>query len=267
MYEQIFYTMTKSNQKYDSWTKDASKTSLLRDNRNPIPVIFKAEPEAIEIDVTRVALLIIDMQNDFIDPNGWFGSVRGEDVGKLSNIIPNINSVSKAFRKFSVPIIHLNWGVRNDLANLPANVIGKASSCGEIPGYGDKISSGEVLVRGSWGANSVATINKGTDDLTVFKHRLSGFQDNELDQVLRRRDISTLVYAGINLDRCVFATLMDGCFQGYDAILVDDASTTTSPEYVRDAIIYLIRTNFGFTTKTSGIVRALSPKLYKGNFL
>jgi ureidoacrylate peracid hydrolase len=157
-------------------------------------------------------------------------------------------------------VIHLNWGVRADVANLPPNVVDKGSSCGQIPGYGDTIASGDVLVEGSWGSASVPAIDQADTDITVFKHRLSGFQDNELDQILRRLGITTVFYTGVNLDRCVFATLMDGCFQGYDAVLVEDATTTVSPGHVSDAILYLIRLLYGFTTKTQALLEAIETK-------
>ena len=116
-----------------------------------------------------------------------------------------------------------------------------------------------MLVEGSWGSASVPAVDRDHTDLTVFKHRLSGFQDNELDQILRRLGVTTVFYTGVNLDRCVFATLMDGCFQGYDAVLVEDAATTVSPAYVSDAILYLIRLLYGFTTKTQALLEAIKP--------
>lgn len=244
--------------KRDRWSRDSSGISLVRPRTEPHPVRFTAEPEPVEVDVARSALIIIDMQNDFLEPTGWFAAVRNAQVAPLSAIIPRINALSTAFRGHGAPVIHLNWGVRADLANLPPNVIDKGSSCGQIPGYGDTIESGDVLVEGSWGAASVTAINQSDTDITVFKHRLSGFQDNELDQILRRLGITTIFYTGVNLDRCVFATLMDGCFQGYDAVLVEDATTTVSPDYVGDAITYLIRLLFGFTTKTQALLEALA---------
>jgi len=241
----------------DRWSRDASGISLVRPALEPRPIRFAAEPEPVQVDVARSALIIIDMQNDFLDENGWFAAVRNAEVAPLGGIIPRINALSSAFRGQGAPVIHLNWGVRADVANLPANVVDKGSSCGQIPGYGDTIASGDVLVEGSWGAASVPAIDQADTDITVFKHRLSGFQDNELDQILRRLGITTIFYTGVNLDRCVFATLIDGCFQGYDAVLVEDATTTVSPGYVSDAILYLIRLLYGFTTQTQALLEAI----------
>lgn len=241
----------------DRWSRDATVTDLVRPEIPPQPVEFEALPDPVRVDMARSALIIVDMQNDFLKAEGWFSAVRNADVAPLSDIIPRINLVSDAFRRCGAPVIHLNWGVRADLANLPPNVVDKGSSCGAIPGYGDTIASGDVLVEGSWGASTVPEIGQSEADIVVAKSRLSGFQDNALDQILRRLGVTTVFYTGVNLDRCVFATLMDGCFQGYDAVLIEDATTTVSSPEVIDAITGLIRLLYGFTTQSEALLKAL----------
>lgn len=224
------------------------------------PIRFPADPKPVEVDVARSALMIIDMQNDFLSDEGWFATSRNADVSRLSDVVGQINALSGAFRKVGSPVIHINWAVRSDAANLPANVLDKGSDCGARPGYGDQIASGRVLVAGDWGAHSVPAIDKGADDIAVGKTRLTGFRDNELDSILRRLGVTTLFFTGVNLDRCVFATLADGCFNGFDAILVEDATTTVSPPHVTDAILYIIRLLYGFTAKSDEILAAISPQ-------
>jgi len=75
--------------------------------------------------------------------------------------------------------------------------------------------------------------------------------------VLRNLGVTTLMFTGINLDRCLFATLMDASFLGYDCLLVEDATSTVSPQYVTDAVIFLIRLLYGFTITSTAIVSAL----------
>ena len=70
--------------------------------------------------------------------------------------------------------------------------------------------------------------------------------------------MTTLFFTGVNLDRCVFATLADGCFNGFDAVLVEDATTTVSPPHVTDAILYLIRLLYGFTAQSADILSAIT---------
>lgn len=231
--------------------------SLLRPAPMPQPIRFAADPKPVEADAARSALMIIDMQNDFLSDEGWFATSRNADVSRLSDVVGQINALSGAFRKVGSPVIHINWAVRSDVANLPANVLDKGSDCGARPGYGDQINSGRVLVDGDWGAQSVADIDVDSRDITVGKTRLTGFRDNELDSILRRLGVTTLFFTGVNLDRCVFATLADGCFNGFDAVLVEDATTTVSPPHVTDAILYLIRLLYGFTAKSGDILAAL----------
>lgn len=243
----------------DRWSALAKGgVSTLRPRRTERPVSFVAEPEPVEVDLARAALLIIDMQNDFLASDGWFATTRGADVSELSNIIGKVNALSAVFRQTGAPVIHINWAVRPDLANLPANVLDKGSDCGARSGYGDRISAGRVLVEGDWGAQSVPTIDRAPSDIEVGKHRLTGFRDNALDQILRRLDVTTLFFTGVNLDRCVFATLADGCFNGFDAVLVEDATATVSPPHVTDAILYLIRLLYGFTVQSADILSAIT---------
>lgn len=244
----------------DRWAALAGRAgvSLLRPAREARPIRFAAEPRMVEADLARSALIIIDMQNDFLASEGWFATTRGADVAPLSAIAGRINALSADFRKCKAPVIHINWAVRPDGANLPANVLDKGSDCGAQAGYCDKIDSGPVLVAGAWGAQSVPEIEKAPEDIEVGKHRLTGFRDNALDQILRRLGVTTLFFTGVNLDRCVFATLADGCFNGFDAVLVEDATTTVSPPHVSDAILYLIRLLYGFTAQSADISAAIS---------
>jgi ureidoacrylate peracid hydrolase len=88
-------------------------------------------------------------------------------------------------------------------------------------------------------------------DITVHKHRLSGFWDNELDSILRQQGITTLLFAGINTDRCVFSTLQDANFLGYDCVLLKDACGTSSPAYVTRGMHFIVQLLHGFVATPS----------------
>lgn len=242
----------------DRWEKHGNVTSMVRPSIAPRPLAFSALPGPVEVDLARSALVIIDMQNDFLHPAGWFASARGVDVEPLNAAIDNINALAERFRSHDASVIHLNWGVRPDLAALPPNVIDKASNCGSARAYGDQLANGPVLVAGSWGAQTVSALSQCEQDIQVSKQRLSGFCDNELDQILRRQGIDTLFYTGVNIDRCVFATLVDGCFLGYDAVLIEDACATSSPAYVTDAIGYLVQLVYGFTASSKDLLFSMN---------
>lgn len=161
-------------------------------------------------------------------------------------------------------MIHLNWAARVDGANLSADVLDKGSACGTQPGYDDPIALGTVLTRGDWGAQSVPAIVTAASDIVVGKHRLTGCRDNELDAILRRLSVTTLVFTGVNLDRCVFATLADECFNGFDALLVEDAAATVAPPHVSAAIPYLVRLPYGYTVTSTDLLPALAVAVAPG---
>jgi len=242
----------------DRWSDRGDVVSLVRPRVAPRPLRFAAEPGPVEVDLARSALVVVDMQNDFCDPRGWFAAVRGVDPAPLTAPLSAINGLAAAFRRLAAPVIFVHWGVAADRADLPANVLDKATACGALTGYGDAQPEGcgRVLVAGEWGSAPVDGLDVAPGDVVVHKTRLSGFKDTRLDQVLRRRDVTTVFYAGINIDRCVFATLMDGAFEGYDPILVADACATPSPAAVRDAILLLVRELYGFTARTADVLAA-----------
>ena len=226
--------------------------NLMGKRRRARPVRIAAEPSALVFDAARAALIVIDMQNDFCTQGGWFDS-RGIDLHPARAVIGPINRMTGAARKAKMPVIWLNWGNRPDRLNLPHGVLRTGA-------YGARLPSGRgpVLERGSWGARIVDELKQGKDDIHVDKHRLSGFWDNELDSILRRLDVSTLFFAGVNLDRCVLATMQDAAFIGYDPILLDDCAATSSPQYCSEAARFLLRLLYGFVTTSKNVLAALN---------
>lgn len=226
-------------------------SNLVRATRRKRPVRVAAEPGPLVFDAARTALLVIDMQNDFCSPGGWFDS-RGIDLAPARSVIKPINAMLTGARKARIPVIWLNWGVRPDRLNLPHGVMRTGA-------YGKRLSRGRgpVLERGSWGARIIPELDARKADIHVDKHRLSGFWDNELDAILRRMDVTTLLFAGVNLDRCVLATMQDAAFIGYDPILLDDCSATSSPQYCSEAARFLLRLLYGFVTTSRAVLSGL----------
>ncbi|MGU3493261.1 cysteine hydrolase family protein [Xanthobacteraceae bacterium A53D] len=240
-------------------TASASTLSFVRPQPAPRPIAFPAEPQCAEIDLARSALVIVDMQNDFLHPDGWFPRA-GVDVAPLLALVPKLQALAGAARQAGLPVIWLNWGVRADRAELSAAMLDKASAGGTRPIYADPSvpGRGRILVASDWGAEVIAELAPQDSELVVHKHRLSGFHDNEFDSILRNRGIDTLLFAGINIDRCVFSTLCDASFRGYGCLMVEDACATPSPQYVTDATLYLVRLLYGATLKANDLIAALS---------
>jgi ureidoacrylate peracid hydrolase len=211
------------------------------------------------------------MQNDFCHPRGWFGQ-KGINVKPMRKPIPAIAAILPIWRAAGGTVLWLNWGVRADCLNLPPLVQFKGKGSGlqgaDAVGYAEcsPEDRGRSLVPGEWGAQVVDGLSVAPSDITVYKHRLSGFWDNELDAILRMRATTTLLFAGVNTDRCVFSTLQDAGFLGYDCVLLEDACSTPSPAYVTRAIHFLVRQLHGFTAKSSELITALAARPPKRRF-
>jgi ureidoacrylate peracid hydrolase len=218
-----------------------------------------ARPERVVFDTARTALVVVDMQNDFCAPGGWLAHI-GVDVSRLRDVVEPISHVAQALRDWEVPIIFLNWGNRPDRANLPPSILHVYDADGSGVGIGDSLPNGAaVLERGSWSTKLVDGLEAQAGDLFVDKYRMTGFVDTELDSVLRNLDISTLLFAGVNLDQCVYATLVDAAALGYDCVLLEDCCATTSPVEAGAGTLYNVAQCFGFVSSAAAVLHGLAP--------
>ncbi|MFI6435289.1 cysteine hydrolase family protein [Streptomyces sp. NPDC050759] len=242
----------------NTWRAEAGIVTLARPRRDPHPVTVEALPQTVVADLAATALIVVDMQNDFCSPDGWLASI-GVDVTPARAPIPVIAGLLPPLRAAGVPVVWLNWGNRPDRANLPPGVLHVYDPDGTGGGIGATLpgGAGKVLEHGSPSAALVAGLAPADGDLHVAKYRMSGFQDTELDSVLRNLRVDTLLFAGVNADQCVLATLMDAANLGYDVLILEDAVATTSPAYCMDATLYNVRQCFGFTVTTEALRKAL----------
>jgi nicotinamidase-related amidase len=174
--------------------------------------------------------------------------------------IPVISKLLEAWRPAGGTVIWLNWGVRPDRLNLSPTVQFKGKRTPDGVGYAERSPQdhGLAVVPGQWGAQVIDEFPLAPQDILVFKHRLSGFWDNELDSILRQQGITTLLFAGVNTDRCVFSSLQDAGFLGYDCVLLSDACGTPSPAYVTKAGHFIVKQLHGFVATTSTLLPALA---------
>ncbi|RZS85710.1 isochorismatase family cysteine hydrolase [Pigmentiphaga kullae] len=243
----------------NAWTQRDDCLSLVRSPRPPRPLRLPSDGQALEFDLARSALIVVDMQNDFCHASGWFGQ-KGVDVSPMRAPIPAIAALLPAWRAAGGRVVWLNWGVRADRLNLSPTLLFKGKRSADGVGYAERSPDdrGPSVVAGEWGARVVDELPLAADDAVVYKHRLSGFWDNELDSLLRQQGITTLFYAGVNTDRCVFSTLQDAGFLGYDNILLADACGSPSPAYVTQAIHFLVRQLHGFVASAQDLAGALA---------
>jgi nicotinamidase-related amidase len=243
--------------RHQQWQVSETAADLRRPKVAQHPVTFRARPQNLTIDLSRTALIIIDMQNDFCASDGWLASI-GVDIAAARRPIGPLNTLTAALRPAQVPILWVNWGNRPDLLNLSPALLHVYKPSGVGIGLSDPLTSGaRVLERGSASAAIVAGLDVAPTDIHIAKMRMSGFWDTELDSVLRNLGVTTLLFGGVNADQCVLATLMDANFLGYDCILLEDGAATTSPGFCWDATLYNVRQCFGFTAIGTDIADSL----------
>jgi nicotinamidase-related amidase len=241
-----------------SWLVTRDTVDMTRRPPPVRPLAITAEPQNIVIDANKCALLIVDMQNDFCCAGGWLHS-RGIDISPNRKPIEPIRKLVAAVRREKLPVVWVNWGVRKDLLNIHPSLRHAHSPRGDEPGLAEPVpgTRSEVISRGSWGAEVVDEINPGAQDIQIVKHRFSAFWDTETDSVLRNLGVKTLLIGGVNMDQCVMTTLEDASFLGYDTVLIEDATATTSPDYCVQAVLYNVKLLFGFVTRSATIEHAL----------
>jgi ureidoacrylate peracid hydrolase len=243
----------------NAWHADRTTVDLTRDRSVPDPVVLPTTAQTVTLDLARTVLIIVDMQNDFCAPGGWLSHI-GVDVSPTGTAVAPIALLAPALRDRGVPVLWLNWGNRPDRANLPPGVIHVYDADGESTGIGDPLpgSGSPVLERGSWSAALVDGLEAAPEDLLVDKYRMSGFFDTELDSILRNLDATTLLFAGVNVDQCVLATLSDAACIGYDCVLLSDCCATTSPSFCVEATVYNVAQCFGFVADSIDLLKGMA---------
>lgn len=244
----------------NAWQVDEGSANLVRTPAPPRPLTVAAAPQRLSFDLARSAIVVVDMQNDFCHPQGWLASI-GVDVAPARAPIAPLATLLPALRAAGVPVVWLNWGNRPDRLNLSPSLLHVYKPSGRGCGLGDPLpqrGDARVLEVGSWSAAVVDELAPAAADIRVDKYRMSGFWDTPLDSILRNLRVDTLLFAGVNADQCVLCTLQDANFLGYDCLLLEDCSATTSPAYCMDATLYNVRQCFGFTLRSPDLLEALS---------
>jgi nicotinamidase-related amidase len=241
------------------WQVDADSANLATPPPAPRNVTVVAQPQQVRLDLHRSAIIVVDMQNDFCSAGGWLDHI-GVDYRPARAPIAPLRRLLPVLRAAGVPVIWVNWGNRPDKLNLSPALLHVYNPSGSGVGLGDPVPGREArtLEKGSWGAAVVDELVVDDSDVGVDKYRMSGFWDTPLDAILRNLDVRTLLLAGVNADQCVLHTLADANFLGYDTLLLEDCSATTSPDYCWQATLYNVRQIFGFTLTSSDLIAAMA---------
>jgi nicotinamidase-related amidase len=200
-----------------------------------------------------LALLIIDMQRDFLEPGG-FGSVLGNDVTPLQAIVPTVVRLQRAFRQLSLPIFQTVEGHRPDLADCPPSKYQRGQASLKI---GDPGPMGRILVLGEPGNAIIPDLEPQPGETVIPKPGKGAFYNTNLEFLLKTQNISHLIVAGVTTEVCVQTTLREANDRGYECLLVEDATASYFPEF-KQATLAMVRAQGGIVGWTAGAEQVLA---------
>ena len=216
---------------------------------------FQAEPYALNFDPDRTALLIIDMQRDFLEPGG-FGEMLGNDVSLLRTTIEPCRQVLDAARAAGLAVIHTREGHRPDLMDAPASKLSR----GKLKtGIGDAGPMGRVLVRGEPGHDIIPELAPAAGEPVVDKPGKGAFYETDLDLLLNNRGIETLIVCGVTTEVCVHTTVRQANDRGYECLVVADCVGSYFPEFQRIGLEMIKAQGgiFGWVTDSAEVLAGL----------
>jgi len=211
-----------------------------------------AKPRPYRFEPGATALLVIDMQHDFMTAGGW-ADAMGLDLALLAPTVPVIAELIGCFRGAGAPVIFTREGHRPDLADCPPHKRGRYA-----PRVGDAGPMGRYMVTGEPCNGIIPALAPRADELVIDKPGAGSFYATLLDHILRLRKITHLVVTGVTTDVCVHTTIREGNDRGYECMLVEDATASYSPEFT-DAVIAMMRVGVaGYSCTSDTLIAAFA---------
>lgn len=208
--------------------------------------IGTAQPFACEFDPASTALIVIDMQRDFIEPGG-FGETLGNDVSLLQAIVPTTARLIALFRDHDLPVIHTRECHKPDLSDLPVSKRDRGNPSLRI---GDPGPMGRILIAGEAGADIIPALAPIAGETVIDKPGKGAFYATDLTDHLAGLGIHTLVFAGVTTEVCVQTTMREANDRGYDCLLIEDATESYFPAF-KAATLDMIRAQGGIVGWTA----------------
>jgi nicotinamidase-related amidase len=210
-------------------------------------ISIEASPFAYRFKPATTALVIIDMQRDFVEPGG-FGDSLGNDVSRLQAIIPTVQRVLAAWRAAGGLVVHTRESHRPDLSDCPPAKRLRGSPKLRI---GDAGPMGRILIAGEPGNQIVPALAPVDGEIVIDKPGKGAFYQTGLHETLRARAITHLVFMGVTTEVCVQTSMREANDRGYDSLLVQDGTASYFEEF-KDATLAMI-------TAQGGIVGWVAP--------
>jgi ureidoacrylate peracid hydrolase len=229
---------------------------MVDDHREHVTTIT-AEPEPIQIDLLKTAVIVVDMQNAFVKKGGYFDLV-GYDLSGTQGIIVPCQKIITAARQKGARIIYFQMGCSPDFsdrgpADSPYNLKAKGLKLiHQRPEVKDKF-----YIYGTWGAEIIEELKPRPEDLIVRKQKYDGFIGTNLEIILSTFGIKHLAFVGTATNLCVESTLRHAFFLDYFPILVSDAVSHAGSNITQEATILNVKNHLGWVTTSESFVSGL----------
>ena len=223
----------------------------------PGPVTVPADPYTYSFDPAHTALVLIDMQRDFVEPGG-FGETLGNDVGQLRAVIPPLQAVLAATREAGITVIHTREGHLPDLSDCPPAKLTRGEPALRI---GDPGPKGRILIRGEYGHDIIDELAPADGELVIDKPGKGSFYATGLDETLRAAGITSLIVTGVTTEVCVHTTVREANDRGYECLVLSDCTGSYFPEFQRAGLAMIAAQGgiFGWVAPSSSYLAALAP--------
>jgi len=222
----------------------------------PQTLTIDAEPYAFDLSPSECALLIIDMQRDFLEPGG-FGEMLGNDVSQLRGAIAPNKQLLAAWRAKNLRVLHTREGHRPDLTDLPIakKIRGRSKTC-----IGDPGPMGRILVRGEAGHDIIPELYPLPTEPVIDKPGKGAFFATDLHAILQNQGIRQLIVTGVTTEVCVNTTVREANDRGYECLVPEDCVGSYFPEFQMMGLKMIKAQGgiFGWVSSSEKILAALA---------
>jgi len=215
---------------------------------------IQARPYEYALPDTRtIALVVIDMQRDFLEPGG-FGDALGNDISRLQAIVPTLQTLIAGFRDLRLPIIHTQEAHLPDLSDCPPAKLKRGKGALTI---GDRGTMGRILIKGEPGNAIIPELAPLPGEWVIHKPGKGAFYATNLTTILQAQGITHLVITGVTTEVCVQTTMREANDRGYECLMVEDGTESYFPEF-KQATLEMIRAQGGIVGWTATAEQVLA---------
>jgi len=218
-------------------------------------ITIAAQPAPIAVDPARTAVVIIDMQRDFLEPGG-FGDSLGNDLSQLAKVVPPLRALLASARAHGMLVIHTREGHRPDLSDAPPAKIERGEPSMRI---GDPGPMGRILIRGEPGQDIIEELYPQAGEPVIDKPGKGAFYATDLHAILNYRGIDALIVCGVTTEVCVHTTVREANDRGFRCIVPSDCCGSYFPEFHEVGLRMIAAQGgiFGWVSDSASILRAL----------